>query len=112
MIKGAKTIAEYAIRKWINQNFYCDCVHITEMHGNEAFIKDKTGDCMIVVYDPSVIMLVDEEGLVKGLSENALGCALYGTARHGYPIVGDLIFGIVVGEDIVGPENPEAMIES
>lgn len=61
--------------------------------------------------NPSVIMLVDEEGLVKGLSENALGCALYGTARHGYPIVGDLIFGIVVGEDIVGPENPEAMIE-
>ena len=55
--------------------------------------------------------VVDEEGLVKGLSENALGCALYGTARHGYPIVGDLIFGIVVGEDIVGPENPEAMIE-
>ena len=31
--------------------------------------------------------------------------------RHGCPIVGDLIFGIVVGEDIVGPENPEAMIE-
>ena len=28
-----------------------------------------------------------------------------------FPIVGDLIFGIVVGEDIVGPENPEAMIE-
>lgn len=37
----------------INQNFYCDCVHITEMHGNEAFIEDKTGDCMIVVYDPA-----------------------------------------------------------
>ena len=53
MIKGAKTIAEYAIRKWINQNFYCGCVHITEMHGNEAFIEDKTGDCMIVVYDPA-----------------------------------------------------------
>ena len=43
--------------------------------------------------NPSVIMLVDEEGLVKGLSENALGCALYGTSRHGYPIVGDLNCG-------------------
>ena len=50
MIKGAKTIAEYAIRKWINQNFYCDCVHITEMHGNEAFIEDKTGDCLSLIH--------------------------------------------------------------
>lgn len=59
--------------------------------------------------DPSVIMLVDEEGLIKGLPENALGCALYGTVNHGCPIVGDLIFGIIQGEDIVAPEDPEAM---
>lgn len=61
--------------------------------------------------DPSVIMLVDEEGLIKGLSENATGCALYGTVKHGCPIVGDLIFGIVSGEDIVAPADPEAMKE-
>lgn len=59
--------------------------------------------------DPSVIMLVDEEGLVKGLPENALGCALYGTVRHGCPIVGDLIFARVDGEDIIAPDNPEAL---
>ena len=59
--------------------------------------------------DPSVIMLVDEEGVIKGLPENATGCALYGTAKHGCPIVGDLIFGIVSGEDIVAPADPEAM---
>lgn len=59
--------------------------------------------------DPSVIMLVDEEGLIKGLPENALGCALYGTVKHGCSIVGDLIFGIVSGEDIVAPADPEAM---
>ena len=59
--------------------------------------------------DPSVIMLVDEEGLVKGLPENALGCALYGTVRHGCPIVGDLIFAKAKGEDIIAPENPEAL---
>lgn len=61
--------------------------------------------------DPSVIMLVDEEGLVKGLPENALGCALYGTVSHGCPIVGDLIFARVQGDDIIAPENAEAMIE-
>lgn len=61
--------------------------------------------------DPSVIMLVDEEGLVKGLPENALGCALCETASHGCPIVGDLIFARVQGDDIIAPENAEAMIE-
>lgn len=59
--------------------------------------------------DPSVIMLVDEEGLVKELPVNAVGSALYGTAKHGRPIVGDLIFGIISGEDIVAPADSEAM---
>lgn len=52
MIKGAKTIAEYAIRKWINQNFCSGCVHIKEIDGNEARIEDETGESMIVMYDP------------------------------------------------------------
>lgn len=60
-------------------------------------------------HDPSVIMLVDEEGLVKGLPPNALGSALYGTYRHGNPIVGDLIFAQAQGEDIVAPNGPEAL---
>ena len=59
--------------------------------------------------DPCVIMLVDEEGLIKGLPEKALGCALYRTVRHGCPIVGDLIFARVDGEDIIAPENVEAL---
>lgn len=54
--------------------------------------------------DPSVIMLVDEEGLIKGLPENATGCALY----RGI-IAGDLIFARIAGEDIVAPENAEAL---
>ena len=54
--------------------------------------------------DPSVIMLVDEEGLVKGLPLNPVGSALYrGT------IAGDLIFARVQGEDIVAPDNPETL---
>lgn len=59
--------------------------------------------------DPSVIMLVDEEGLVKELPMNAVGSALYGTSQHGCPIVGDLIFARVDGEDIVAPDDSEAL---
>ena len=61
--------------------------------------------------DPSMIMLVDEEGLVKGLPVNMTGCALYGTAGHGCPIAGDLIFARIQGEDITAPENAEAVKE-
>lgn len=59
--------------------------------------------------DSSMIMLVDEEGLIKELPANALRCALYGTSQHGYPIVGDLIFARIMGEDIVAPDDPEAL---
>lgn len=59
--------------------------------------------------DASMIMLVDEEGLIKGLPINALGSALYDTPRNGCPIVGDLIFARTSGEDIVAPENTEAL---
>lgn len=59
--------------------------------------------------DPSVIMLVDEEGLVKELPMNAVGSALYGTVSHGCPIVGNLIFARVQGDDIIAPENAEAL---
>lgn len=61
--------------------------------------------------DPSMIMLVDEEGLIKGLPVNATGCALYGTPQHGCPIVGDLIFARIAGEDIVAPDDPDALKE-
>ena len=59
--------------------------------------------------DISVIMLVDEEGLIKELPVNALGCALYGTPQHGCPIVGNLIFARIIGEDIVAPDDPETL---
>ena len=54
--------------------------------------------------DPSVIILVDEEGLVKELPLNPVGSALYRGA-----IAGDLILARVQGEDIVAPDNPEAL---
>lgn len=36
-------------------------------------------------------MIVDEEGLLKGLPINPIGCYLYETDKHMQPIVGDII---------------------
>lgn len=54
--------------------------------------------------DPSLIMLVDEEGRIKELPINPVGCALY----RGI-IAGDLIFARIAGEDIVAPDDPETL---
>ena len=58
---------------------------------------------------PDIVMLVDEEGLLKGLPVNTFGSVMYGTAEHGHPIVGDLILAKVVGEDIAAPDDAEAL---
>ena len=54
--------------------------------------------------DTSVIMLVDEEGLIKELPLNKVGSALYRGV-----IAGDLIFARIIGEDIIAPDNPEEL---
>ena len=54
--------------------------------------------------DSSVIMLVDEEGLIKELPLNPVGSTLYRGV-----IAGDLICARVDGEDIVAPDDPEAI---
>ena len=51
MIKGAKTIAEYAIRKWLqDQNFVMSYFNL-EVKGNEGILTDKNNDTMTLVYD-------------------------------------------------------------
>lgn len=53
MIKGAKSIAEYAIRKWLqDQNFVMSCFELT-MNGNEAVLTDRNNDTLTLVYDSS-----------------------------------------------------------
>lgn len=49
-----------------------------------------------------VLMLVDEEGLLKNLPLNFFGSVMYGTLTHGCPIVGDLILILQVGEQWTG----------
>lgn len=51
MIKGCKTIAEYAIRKWLqDQNFVMSNFKLT-VNEDETVLTDKNSDTMTLVYD-------------------------------------------------------------
>ena len=51
-IKGAKTISEYAIRKWLeNEGFVMECFQLEFTGDCEAVIKDKQGDSLRLIYD-------------------------------------------------------------
>lgn len=52
-VKGAKTIAEYAIRKWLDaQNFAMECFTLS-MAGNEGRLTDQEGNSVVICYDPA-----------------------------------------------------------
>lgn len=51
-IKGAKTIAEYAIRKWLeNEGFQIECFDLEFAQPNAARLTDRDGDSLLAVYD-------------------------------------------------------------
>lgn len=51
MIKEVKSIAEYAIKRWLqDQNFAMKHFRL-EMNGNEAKLTDRNEDTLILVYD-------------------------------------------------------------
>lgn len=54
-----------------------------------------------------VVMIVDDDGIRKNKPINKLGCVFYGTAIHENPIVGDLIFATIKGEDVIGLQDAE-----
>ena len=50
--KRLKTIAEYAIRKWMeNEGFQIECFRVRVI-GNRALLMDMRGDKLILTYDP------------------------------------------------------------
>lgn len=51
MIKGAKSIAEYAIRKWLQSEGFGMRYFKLTVHDNEAMIVDSAGDTLRLVYD-------------------------------------------------------------
>ena len=57
--------------------------------------------CMSI-FKTSVLMLVDEEGLIKNLPINVVASHFYGYQIHGQVIAGDAIFAISLGENMTG----------
>ena len=58
-----------------------------------------------IMYDyfrAPVLMIVDEEGLLKDLPTNAVASYFYGYQNHGHIIAGDAIFAISLGENMTG----------
>lgn len=53
MIKGAKTIAEYAIRKWLQQNNFDMQYFILKMEWDKGILEDTNNDTMVLIYDPT-----------------------------------------------------------
>lgn len=50
-IKGVKSVAEYAIRKWLQgENFIMSNFTLT-MNENEGLLKDKSGETLRIRYD-------------------------------------------------------------
>ena len=52
MISGCKTIAEYAIRRWMEHENFASGYFTLVMNGNEGTIKDLSGESMVLKYDP------------------------------------------------------------
>lgn len=51
MIKGAKSVAEYSIRKWLDVHEFDMSQFELTINGNEGTLTDKVGDSITFVYD-------------------------------------------------------------
>lgn len=59
-----------------------------------------------------MMMLVDEEGLLKELPTNQCGSWMYGTDTHGCRIAGDFVLAVPTEwGDLLPPDNPEELKE-
>lgn len=58
-------------------------------------------------FKSDVMMIVDEEGLSKGLPMNPTGSVFYDTVRHGNPIVGDFVLAVLDGENWKAPKEKQ-----
>ena len=51
ILRGCKTIAEYAFRRWMAENGFANGYFTLEITGNEAIIRDKAGNTLNLTYD-------------------------------------------------------------
>ena len=50
-IKGVKSIAEYAIRRWLQEENFAMSNFTLTMNGNEGILKDRLGETLKIRYD-------------------------------------------------------------
>ena len=75
--------------------------------GHFEIVSTKT---LYETFKMPMIMLVDEDGIMKQKEVNRLGSYFYDADRHGWPILGDIVFAIAAGEDIEAPDDAEALM--
>lgn len=64
---------------------------------------------MFGLFRTPILMIIDEEGLIRGQELNLAASLLYGMDEHGWSITGNVIFGVPSGPDICPPEDPETI---
>lgn len=77
VIKGARTIAEYAIRRWMEEQGFVMEYFTLVMDGNEGKLEDRQGDSLILVYDGATrsVHVKGEVGRKMGMNEfEAIQC--------------------------------------
>lgn len=85
--EGSYQMQNKALRKLIGK----DCDLYESVSPKRLYSKVKIGKKM-EKEGHRMVMLVDEEGLLKSLESNILGSWLYETDKHGYPIAGNVLF--------------------
>lgn len=100
------TDLEVTIHEFPEGNFFEQNQVIRELIGGDCDVYEHVrplrlytvlgaSNCVSHIPGKCISMLVDEEGLLKSLRANAIGCFLYGTDIHGHPIMGNIL---IVGE--------------
>lgn len=50
-IKGCRSIAEYAMLRWMCEHGFADKYFTLEVSGHDGIIRDKAGDTLEITYD-------------------------------------------------------------
>lgn len=61
MITGTKTIAQFKIAQWVNENFEENSVSINYLTDNTAAITDRSNDILLVRYDNDTDSIITSE---------------------------------------------------
>ena len=78
----------------------CDCVETVRTQW------------MFDLFQRPVMMLVDEEGRIRGRERNLSASLLYGMMEHGEPIVGNVLFAIPAEPEILPPADAGSILET